>query len=210
MLLSSLNYGAFLAYSPRGTDSKAKDSKNFMYAVKQDKNVHIQERDVSTSEFIAELIKDELNDLPFNDFFGPYVYLVPVPKSSPVKEGTLWVPRNIVNAFSNQGLGKPFICLERIEAVKKSAFSEPKDRPKASEHFRTIQIKSDLQRIENVEEIVLVDDLVTRGSTLLGSASRLSQVFPNASIRAFAVIRTISNLGEFRKIKDPCIGIIEL
>jgi phosphoribosylpyrophosphate synthetase len=37
--------------------------------------------------------------------------------------------------------------------------------------------------------ILLVDDIITRGATLLGAASRLAEAFPKAEIRAFAVMR---------------------
>ena len=214
MLLSSLDYGAFLTYSPWGTNDISATSRNWMGYLKRDsiiRNVNIPTSGfIPFSEFIAQSIKNELTNFPFKDFFGSHIYLVPVPGSSLMKEGTLWVPKNLVDVFSKQGLGKPFICLERMETVKKSAFSEPKDRPKASDHFRTIKIKSDLKRIEDIKEIILVDDIVTRGSTLLGAASRLHEAFPNAHIRAFAVIRTMSNPNEFNKIQDPCTGTITL
>ncbi len=208
MLLSSLDYGSFLTYSPRGTGSLADNSRDVRTYLKQD--LIISESNIPTSEAIVESIKNNLMNLPFKDFFGSHAYLVPVPRSSLTKDGTLWVPKNLVEAFSRQGLGKPFICIERMEAVEKSSFSAAKDRPKAIDHFRTIRIKSDLKRIEGVKEIILVDDIVTSGSTLLGAASCISQAFPNAHIRAFAAIRTISNSAEFNKIQDPCIGTIKL
>lgn len=55
---------------------------------------------------------------------------------------------------------------------------------------------------------MIVDDVVTRGATLLGAASRLSEAYPQASIRAFAAMRTVSNPDEFREIRDPVMGKI--
>jgi len=65
-------------------------------------------------------------------------------------------------------------------------------------------------RITRPEEIILVDDVVTRGATLLGAANRLLDVFPRTHIYALAIMRTISNPVEFEKLYDPCIGKIEL
>lgn len=42
------------------------------------------------------------------------------------------------------------------------------------------------------DEILLVDDVVTRGATLLGAANKLVDAYPNARISTFAAIRTIN------------------
>ena len=58
------------------------------------------------------------------------------------------------------------------------------------------------------DDLVLVDDIVTRGATLMGAANRLLEVFPNARISAFVAMRTISESTEFTNIYDPRIGTI--
>jgi hypothetical protein len=55
---------------------------------------------------------------------------------------------------------------------------------------------------------LLVDDVVTRGATFLGAASRLRESFPDTEIRAFALVRTESQ-GELNAIRDPAEGWIE-
>lgn len=60
------------------------------------------------------------------------------------------------------------------------------------------------------QEILLVDDIVTRGTTMLGAASRLRDVFPGVHIRAFAAMRTITPPATFNAIYDPCKGEITL
>ncbi|MDQ3902584.1 MAG: hypothetical protein M3247_02875 [Thermoproteota archaeon] len=59
-------------------------------------------------------------------------------------------------------------------------------------------------------EILLVDDVITRGATFFGAANRLKVAFPTSRIRAFAAMRTISRPEEFRAITDPCIGNISI
>jgi phosphoribosylpyrophosphate synthetase len=61
-----------------------------------------------------------------------------------------------------------------------------------------------------LSDIVLVDDIVTRGSTMLGAASRLAETFSGVRITAFAAMRTVSNHEEFSAIRDPRIGRIWL
>lgn len=62
--------------------------------------------------------------------------------------------------------------------------------------------------LNSASDIVLIDDIVTRGATLLGAANRLHDVFPAARIRAFAAMRTSSDPSEFRALYEPCVGTI--
>lgn len=55
---------------------------------------------------------------------------------------------------------------------------------------------------------ISIDDIMTRGATLMGAANRLNDAFPNAHIRAFAAMRTISNSDEFHEMYTPCVGVI--
>jgi len=59
-------------------------------------------------------------------------------------------------------------------------------------------------------QITVVDDVVTRGSTLLACSWVLAERFPHAIIRALAVVRTMSN-AEIAGILEPVDnGIIHL
>ena len=74
-------------------------------------------------------------------------------------------------------------------------------------HYSSIECTS---LVPPPKEIVLVDDIITRGSTMLGCASRIKEIFPDIPIKGFAVLRTMSNPDEFKKIEDPCTGTITL
>ena len=202
MLLSDLEFASYLTYSPRGTDENALKSQARMYDLKNERSFGNPQ--LPMSEFITKKIKDEINRLPFKDFFGPEVSLVPVPKSSLIQPGSLWVPERIVNALSKLGLGKPCICLERVKPIPKAATSKPENRPTPMDHYNSMQVKSVL----DPSEIVLIDDIVTSGAALLGSASLLRKAFPNVPIKGFAVMRTMSGSSVFKEIVDPCIGKI--
>lgn len=56
--------------------------------------------------------------------------------------------------------------------------------------------------------IVLIDDVVTRGTTLLAAASRIAEVYPDAEVRAYACVRTLS-AQEIDDMEVPCVGWIE-
>lgn len=52
--------------------------------------------------------------------------------------------------------------------------------------------------------------MITRGSTVMGGANRLAEAFPDARIRAFAVMRVISNHNDFIDVDDPRVGLITM
>jgi hypoxanthine phosphoribosyltransferase len=66
--------------------------------------------------------------------------------------------------------------------------------------------------IERVTElprhVVLIDDVVTKGRTLLAAAARVQEAFPNAEIRAFALLRTMGLVQGVEQLLDPCVGEI--
>ena len=114
----------------------------------------------------------------------------------------------ITSAIVRVGLAKEaFPCLSRIKSVPKASISLPKDRPKPIDHYKTMSVQ---KPISQPSKILLIDDIITRGSTLLGAANRLLDIFPYTPMLAFAAIRTISNPEEFNQIYDPCIGMITL
>jgi len=190
---------------PHGTTDKEKDARNLMFLIKQEKL--ISNPPIAMSEYIARKIAGELAVLPFKNFFGRDVFLVPIPKSSLMATGTLWVPHRLVQALCKFNLGSEFNCLTRIKPVNKAAFAKPGDRPTAIGHYETISVQ---KKLESPKQILLVDDVVTRGATLLGSASRLHEAFPDAVIRGFAVLRTVSESKFFDRVDSPTIGTIKL
>ncbi|GAA5484005.1 hypothetical protein Hsar01_03243 [Haloferula sargassicola] len=58
------------------------------------------------------------------------------------------------------------------------------------------------------KDILLVDDVVTKGTTLIACAAILSEAFPHATIRAFAMVRTMGRIPDVEAIVDPCTGVI--
>jgi len=58
------------------------------------------------------------------------------------------------------------------------------------------------------DQITLVDDVLTQGRMAFACAWRLHEVFPNAQIRVFALIRTQGLKPNINEIKDPDAGII--
>ena len=149
------------------------------------------------SEWIAKTIQRNIITLPFASFFQPNTILVPIPKSSLMRPGTLLVPERIASALTKMGFGNKVIsCLARNRSAPKAASSLAKDRPKTIDHYKSMNVT---RILSNPDEIILIDDVITRGATLLGAANLLADDFPETPIRAFVAMRTISNPDEFNE-----------
>ncbi|HIH88537.1 TPA: phosphoribosyltransferase [Candidatus Bathyarchaeota archaeon] len=206
MKLSSLEYCSLLTYCPRGDSEEIQRARNIMHAIKGDR--YVDTPPVLMSQWIAKTIAKNRTNLPFASYFQPDTILVPVPNSSLMQPDTLWVPHRIADALMGQGLGREVVqCLARITPVNKSATSQPSQRPTPQTHYESLAVQG---RLSEPRNILLVDDIITRGSTILGSANRLADLYPQANIKAFAAMRTMSNATDFKNFYDSCVGTIQL
>ncbi|MBS0380680.1 MAG: hypothetical protein JSS29_19530 [Proteobacteria bacterium] len=94
-----------------------------------------------------------------------------------------------------------------MRAVPKSAFAERGHRPELEVHRESLTVVS---RLPPTPAILLVDDFVTKGRTLLAAAQVLAQAIPGVTIRAFAVVRTMGLVPEVERIQWPVVGEIRL
>jgi predicted amidophosphoribosyltransferase len=207
MLLQTLEFGSLLTYFPRGTTAEAMQSKTVMARLKNDQ--YVLNPPILMSDWVADEIKRDLQKLPFRSYFTDKTVLVPAPSSGMRQSSGIWPAQRIAIALAAKGLAMVSVpCLSRVEPVPKSATSFGPERPKAERHYETMAVQKGL--LSDPEEIVLVDDVITRGATILGGASRLHEAFPKTRIRAFAAMRTMTPPSEFEAITDPCIGTVRL
>lgn len=203
--LSELQFGSLLSYSPNGGTPKDLHSQGVMTLLKTDS--FLQPPPTLMSQWVAQQVRQNINSLPFANLFQPTSVLVPVPSSSLMRAGTLWVPQRLASALAGHGLGQVVSCLVRTQAVPKAASSPARLRPTARRHYETLEVQV---RLSEPETILLIDDIITRGATLLGAANRLADAFPHARISAFAAMRTVSNPDEFQREYDPQLGTVRL
>jgi hypothetical protein len=141
-------------------------------------------------------------------FFPAEAILVPVPGSSPSAWGGATASGRLAVALWRHGLGKGiWFGLRRVRAVRKSATAAPGSRPSLRTHFDTMAV--DRVKAPAMSHVVLIDDVVTKGRTLLAAAMRLSEVFPRADVRGFALLRTMGYAPVFNQLLMPCTGKIE-
>ena len=182
-------------------------SKSWMYTVKQDQYVQTEGKKIKISDYVAKTVKEALDTLPFSSLFVDNPVLVPTPSSSLKKPDSLDVPMSIASALGKRLGNQVSESLVRTTPLPKSATSAAANRSTAAQHYDSLRVQATLT---NPSSILLVDDAVTRGATVLGAASRLKDTYPLARISAFMALRSVSNPAEFRGVQTPVVGQITL
>jgi adenine/guanine phosphoribosyltransferase-like PRPP-binding protein len=108
-------------------------------------------------------------------------------------------------ALCTLGLGSDvWPGISRRFAVARSATALLGQRPSVWQHYESFAVGRAPGR--PLHRIVLVDDVITRGRTLLAAAARLRGQYPHADIRAFAMVRTLGFLSRLDRLLEPCGG----
>jgi hypothetical protein len=138
-------------------------------------------------------------------FFLSDDVLVPVPRSA-TKAGGTWAAAELARALVAAGVGSAtWPGLHRISAVAKSATSAKGWRPSVARHFDSFRLEPLQIRPRRV---VLIDDVITKGRTLLAAAARVREALPDTQIRAFALLRTMGFVSDLSDLIEPCRGEI--
>lgn len=205
--LTRLEFASLLSYTPHEGGEAGKQSRDLMRALKDGRMIGSPPTP-STSAIASFIVTSAAALEPVTSFLHAKAVLVPVPKSALWKEGSLWIPDQLARSMVQVGLGgRAARLLVRTEAIPKAATSIPSERPTALKHYQTLALQTDFMP---TPEIILVDDVVTSGAALLGSANRLLESYPDSLIRGFAAIRTISESSDFEKVTHPVVGSISL
>ena len=206
--LSSVRFGSFLAYSPRGKSADSVKSRTMIRDIKNVRSGYMKR--------VADRLREEMRPGKraevLREVLGNDVLVVPCPRSSPLVKGALWPSKEICDELVGHGLAmKCAVLLERVTAVPKSSTSAIGERPKPLDHIRSMTVvKQQELELRKITRITIVDDVITRGATLLAAASILQHHFPEAVIRIFAVVRTKSYDPEVGSILDPVLGEVSL
>ena len=148
----------------------------------------------------------------FAHVLGRRVVLVPVPGSA-LPSGAVWAGERLAWCLKELELAqRVWPLLRRCRAVRKSAFAPAGARPSVREHYESFAIDEAFSGAAACEtqgaglQLTLVDDVITRGRTVLGAAARLREAFPGAEVRAFALLRTLARGEPLCRVLDPCQG----
>lgn len=198
-MIRDVAFASCYVYSPSGAGAASERSRLLCTLLKD-----------ADARFIAKYAvrvrQQVVGGSPLAGFIGPNDVLIPVPGSAPLPAGVPSVTERLAGALVDQGLGgMVWGGLHRICTVAKSATAPPGSRPTVGAHFESLALES---ASLFPRQIVLVDDVVTKGRTLLAAATRVREALPNARIRAFALLRTMGFVQQVDRLLEPCVGEI--
>jgi predicted amidophosphoribosyltransferase len=168
---------------------------------------HLKTGDVqSLACFAQQLARECIEGCTLTTLFSTSTVLVPVPASTLTTTGLSCAAERLASALLQQGLGTAvWNGLARRLSVPKSATARAGNRPTVDQHLRSFALVGPPPA---TDRILLIDDVVTKGRTLLAAAGFLQQALPGAQIRAFALFRTLSLTAEIDGVLQPCVGEI--
>lgn len=197
---SELAFFGLLQYAVRGTSELSRRSKVVRNDVKAGKELVLERvarrvaENIDTGGVLAECFRGAPT-------------LIPMPRSAPLLREALWPSLQICEALRQAGIGGSiWPGLRRVKAVPKSALARPGERPEPPDHYASLVVEP-ADMLQGPAAIVVVDDVVTRGSSLVGMFPRLVEAFPGIPIRCFAVLRTISE-GDIPAMLAPVTGFV--
>jgi predicted amidophosphoribosyltransferase len=197
-MISRITFGSCYVYSPTGDGPICARSRMLRALLK--------EGDARFMIKYAARVREQMQPASaLAGFFRPGDVLVPVPRCTPKMGGT-WAAAELACALVREGVGSAiWPGLRRVSAVCKSATSAKGWRPSVARHYDSFRLEPFNVRPEGV---VIIDDVITKGRTFLAAAARVREALPDAQIRAFALLRTLSFATGIQKLLEPCKGEI--
>jgi len=198
-VIRRVTFASCYVYSPLGAGAASERSR-LLRALLKAKDAHF------LVKYAVRVRQQVQSGSPLAGFLRPATVLVPVPGNAPQGAGSPTVAEHLAAALIGEGLGqRMWRGLRRNCYVRKSATAAPGLRPTVDNHYESFTVEGSPVI---PAEIVLIDDVVTKGRTLLAAAARLQEAFPQTSIRAFALVRTMGLIQEVDRLLDPCVGEI--
>ena len=197
----SLDFASCFVYAPCGDSKVSARSRSFCATIKaaEPALVPLYARCVARQA----RLKPELAE-----FFRAIDVLIPIPPCRPSRTYREHLPNRLADALVAEGLASSACkSLHRIRAVPKSATAAPGRRPTVQAHYDSLRVLSGPELADGAH-LLLIDDVVTRGRTLLAAAMRLHEAFPQARISAFALMRTRGFTDDLDGLLEPCVGRI--
>ncbi len=196
--LRSVTFASCYVYSPRGAGWLAEASREMCARVKSSDPLRLP-------RYAGFVYGSSVRDRRLAALFAPGAILVPVPGSA--RSGAApWAALRLAVALSEVGFAlRIWTGLRRRYPVTKSATAPSTARPTVHQHYDSFAA---LPPAMPIRRIVLIDDVITKGRTLLAAAARLRTELPYCEIQAFALIRTQGFVPHIEHLTEPCHGVV--
>lgn len=198
--LERLTCLSWLIYATKSEDEQARRIKNLILQVKTDRID--PQTGVPVVQLVVRRAVERLGIEFLSGFEGDPV-LVPVPRSGLTKPRTVWPAQRVCEELVRAGLGVDTLPLiRRTTAVDKSAGAA--SRPPLATHAESLAVQPNLRPPSRV---ILVDDVVTSGTTMFACAAKLAATYPGVPVNGFALARVLS-AGDPGEVFHPLIETI--
>jgi hypothetical protein len=197
--IEAVRFGSCYGYSPGGNSAQSRRSRGYRALLKAGEPGFI-------GNCARRVAKEVAAEGALAAFFTCRPLLIPVPSSTPTAAGAATPSSALAAALLDQGLGcAVWQGLRRCHRVNRSSHAGPGCRPTVHDHYRSLCVEGP---IPDHAAFLLVDDLITKGRTLIAASMRLREAAPQARIEAFALMRTTSLVPDIDAVLDPCAGLI--
>jgi hypothetical protein len=207
---SDVRFTSVLAYPPKSAfpHPQFQLQREKVLSIKDDRTLPNSSPPTPAIAYFAEAVCRHMQRYEvLRDCFEGALTAVPVPRSKLQQPNSLWPALRICEELKAVGLVTdiaPF--LRRTRAVLPSHHSSSADtRASPEQHYETMAVDLGAPHTKAIERLLIVDDIVTRGSTFLACQALLQESFPFHPISAFAVASTVS--GSPRPILQPVCGV---
>lgn len=173
--------------------------------------------DAEVEQLVSRMISQAFSDRrEMVSVFEDRPVLVPVPRASPLRyANSAWPARWICEKLVRPVVAR-FVRAPKVVPLLKRKSQVPPARTgmtsqrRVSEHDKSLDIdqkllKRLLSRRSKMRTIVIVDDIITSGNTVMAAAWHVKRHIPDADVRAFAVFRTVRPLIQ-ELLFDPVVG----
>lgn len=200
-MLRAIFFASCYVYSPCGRGAASQRSRMRCGLLKSGNSRFI-------AAVAARIAQQSRTRATLQDFFCHSDVLVPVPGSEAGLSSPGTATAALCAALRSEGIGgRVWAGLNRTYTVRKSSTSPHGLRPTVRDHFDSFAM-SPWPDWPTPGRIILIDDVVTKGRTLMAAALRIHASLPEVRIRAFAVLRTLGVVPDVHQLLDPCVGKI--
>lgn len=208
---SDVEFAAFLVYPSAGGATRSESERKAKNLIINMKQLRVSPRldPPHVLDFIFSRFEKAATAPPFQQFFdNPGMAVIAAPSSSLTRPNSVACPPAIAQCFLLAGMASRVLpAVHRMKPVPKAAYSVASERPTLLTHYESMGLPK-VVLVDPPTDILVVDDVVTSGATLLAAVTLTREAYPAARVRAFGMART--DRVPAGQLSEPIVGVIEV